>query len=68
MKHRERAFIAKCTPKKGKPWFAISSLRWQANEVRRFMTNGDPRGQARAWKLLKLDGWRVVRVVVNESN
>lgn len=65
MKHRETAFIAMKVPKKGKPWFAISSLRWIAKDVRVAMIEGDPRPAQTAWRLLRKDGWSVVKVRVS---
>lgn len=65
-RHSEIAFIPMNIGRRGRPWFAIVALCWTAAEARRAMTKNDPRDHDEAWKLLRMDGWRVVKVRVTE--
>ena len=68
MKHTEKAFIPMNIGKRhGKPWFAVAELNWTASGARKGMTKHDPRGHHEAWRLLRKDGWRIVRVKVSMS-
>ncbi|MCA6114293.1 hypothetical protein J6524_05030 [Bradyrhizobium sp. WSM 1738] len=53
-------------PTKGKPWLAISWTRATAQEARRAFCRSchADADAADAWKALKIEGWRIVRVMV----
>ncbi len=60
VRHREVAFVPMCTPKDGKPWFALEYVRWQQRHARDdFALN-----VGEQWEALKKEGWRIVRVEV----
>ncbi len=67
MNHSEFAFLPMCRPSSGKPWFALSALRYSAKDSRNaFVTQcHGPAVPMDAWKALKIEGWRIVKVRVS---
>jgi len=63
-KYSEHGFIPMCKLDSGKPWFAPNALRWYAKDAREAfvdMCHG-PNAPDDAWKSLRNEGWRIVKV------
>jgi hypothetical protein len=61
--HFEYAFAPMCTPAKGAPWFAISFIRHAQQDARADFIKAVS-GNGRGWRVLRAQGWRIVRVKV----
>ena len=63
----EYGYIAKNTgeTKRGiKPWFAISTLHWQAGLAKAELMSG--LDGVTTWPKMKRDGWHIVKVKITE--
>lgn len=59
-RHSELGFAPMCAPEKNGAWFAISFIRHTQREARDAFLEAT----AQTWRLLKKEGWRIVRVKV----
>lgn len=62
--HSENAFAPICTPAKGVTWFAISFIRHARRDAQVDFTKAVGGNDGRGWRLLRSQGWRIVRVKV----
>lgn len=58
MKHEELAFIPMCIPEKGAPWFFAAGVRYMQRDARKDFE----KHCCVEWKVLRKEGWRIVRV------
>ena len=60
----EFAFAPICTPAKGVSWFAVSFIRHTRNDAQNAFIKAVGGNNGRAWRLLRAQGWQIVRVKV----
>ena len=58
-RHSEMCFVPMCTPKRGKPWFAVRCLDWSRKAALAQFLEGEPSSN---WKDWRKCGWRIVKV------
>jgi hypothetical protein len=64
-KHSQLAFVPMCIPHKGNPWFAPQATRYLAKDARDAFIDLCGYPGPDAWKALKIEGWRIVRVKIS---
>lgn len=65
--HSEHAFAPMCTPSKGVTWFAVSFIRHARRDAQADFVRAVGGNNGRGWRLLRNQGWRIVRVKVSET-
>ena len=63
----EDAFAPMCTPTKGVSWFAVSFIRHARRDAQQDFIKAVGGNNGRWWRLLRAQGWRIVRVKVVEQ-